>query len=109
MKSGELRRFLRGIDAAETFDRATMSPHVSPGLAISFDNVFARPLVIGPRTKGDVSAGGLRASDPEKALVNPQPSRLEEELAPPLPVTEPAELALRLRSALMPLDGAWTT
>jgi hypothetical protein len=56
MEARALRRFLRGWYVAEDFDLATLSQRLAPESYVSFANVLARELLIGPRPERQVMA-----------------------------------------------------
>ncbi len=56
IEAGVLRRFLRGWYVSETFDLATLSQRLTPESYVSFANVLADELLIGPRPERQVMA-----------------------------------------------------
>lgn len=62
IEAGDLRRFLRGWYVTEQFDLPTLSQRLAPASYISFGNVLARSLLIGPRPDRQVMAARVGRS-----------------------------------------------
>ncbi len=66
--TGRLRRFQRGWYVAEEFDLATLSQRLAPESVVSFANVLARRLLIGPAPRRQVMATKVGRGRTHRAL-----------------------------------------